>query len=111
MALPPGQPLSFRIRSLQLSYFRVSFSSSSSDFPLVSTMNLLKKKKLKTQKVKSPGSDFFFDDCPICRAMREAEKHGTTLSSSELVDAFTQARDKGAIVGGSLFDKREEKTN
>lgn len=45
----------------------------------------------------------YFDDCPICQAM----KHGLT-SESELKAAFQAAKDKGALVGGSWFEDEED---
>ncbi|MBU2037315.1 hypothetical protein KJ866_03925 [Patescibacteria group bacterium] len=46
----------------------------------------------------------FFDDCPICQAMKEG-KAGT---SEELKEAFQKAKEKGAIVGGEMFEKRDK---
>ncbi len=42
-----------------------------------------------------------FDDCPICQAMKEG-KAGTR---EELKKAFKKAKEKGAIVGGEMFDE------
>ncbi len=42
-----------------------------------------------------------FDDCPICQAMKEG-KDGTP---EELKEAFQKAKEKGAIVGGKMFDE------
>lgn len=49
----------------------------------------------------------FFDDCPICQAMKEAEKKSKDLSLPELAEAFGKAKKQGAVVGGSIFDKEE----
>lgn len=54
-------------------------------------------------------SDRFFDDCPICRAVREAEKKGRDLTEAELKEAFQKAKDEGAVVGGEWFEKSQEK--
>ena len=45
------------------------------------------------------SSDFFFDDCPICRAMKKAEEEGRQLSESELHKAFEKLKEKGGVVG------------
>lgn len=42
----------------------------------------------------------YFDDCPICRAMKKAEEEGRNLSLAELRAAFKAAKDQGAAVGG-----------
>lgn len=44
----------------------------------------------------------FFDDFPICRAMKEG-KAGT---EEELKEAFQKAKEKGAIVGGEWFEEK-----
>lgn len=64
----------------------------------------------KDKKVKSSDQDFYFDDCEICRAMKEAEDRGRGLTESELLESFRKAKSKGAIVGGEFFDE-EEKLN
>lgn len=58
----------------------------------------------KTVKVKSTkgednklvvsSSGFYFDDCPICQAMKKAEEEGRALSSSETKKAFEKANKK-----------------
>jgi len=45
------------------------------------------------------NNDFFFDDCPICQALKEGKN-----STKELKKAFLEAKKKGAIVGGEWFD-------
>lgn len=64
----------------------------------------------KAKKVKFSDSDFYGDDCEICRAMKEAEERGRDLTESELLESFRKARGKGAVVGGEFFEK-EEKLN
>ena len=44
--------------------------------------------------------DFYFDDCPICQAMKQAHEKGRELTESELKEAFRQAKAGGAVVGG-----------
>ena len=48
----------------------------------------------------------FFDDCPICQAMKAAKEKGIELSEEELKAAFRKAKKKGAIVGGEWFEKK-----
>lgn len=40
----------------------------------------------------------YFDNCPVCQAMREAEEKGVELSDSELLEAFEKSKEKGGIV-------------
>lgn len=49
--------------------------------------------------------DMFFDDCPICRAMKAAQDQGRELSMEELKAAFQKAKDEGGVVGGEWFEK------
>lgn len=65
----------------------------------------MKRKK----KVKFQDTEFYFDDCPICRAAKKAEDENRSLGEKELKNAFKKAKNKGAIVGGPLVDK--EKSN
>lgn len=51
----------------------------------------------------------FFDDCPICQAMKAAQERGKDLSLEELHQAFAKAKEGGAIVGGEWFDKKDGK--
>ena len=46
----------------------------------------------------------FFDDCPICRAMKEGRD-----SLEELKDAFREAKEQGHIVGGEMFGGEKDK--
>lgn len=59
----------------------------------------------KQKSVLFSSSPFYFDDCPICQAMKKAEKQGRSLSSEELKQAFKKAKKKGAVVGGPIFKK------
>lgn len=47
--------------------------------------------KDKKKHKKDSGDDFYFDDWPICRAMKKAEEKGRQLSSEELKKAFDEA--------------------
>ena len=45
----------------------------------------------------------FFDDCPICQAMKAAQGQGRELTQEEVKEAFKKAKERGAIVGGEWF--------
>jgi len=47
----------------------------------------------------------YFDDCPICQAMKEAKEEGRELALEELEEAFRQAKEQGHRVGGEMFKK------
>jgi len=49
---------------------------------------------MKKKKSVSP----YFDDCPICQAMKKAEEEGRNLSLEEVKKAFMEAKKKGGIV-------------
>lgn len=59
----------------------------------------MRKKQIKNNKATSE-----FDDCPICQAMKKAEEEGKELSLEELKEAFQEAGNRGAIVGGDLLN-------
>lgn len=40
------------------------------------------------------SSNSYYDDCPICRAMKKAEEEGRSLSEAELKEAFAKANGK-----------------
>ena len=40
------------------------------------------------------NSDGFFDDCPVCLALKEASKEGRELSQEELEVAFAEANEQ-----------------
>jgi len=42
-----------------------------------------------------------FNDCPICQAM----KKGKTGTLEGLKESFRKAREKGAMVGGEMFEE------
>jgi hypothetical protein len=52
---------------------------------------------------------WFFDDCPICQAMKAGQEQGRELTLEELKEVFKKAKEKGAIVAGEWFE--EEKNN
>jgi hypothetical protein len=56
--------------------------------------NFFMKKKL----AKNQKKEFYFDDCPICQAMKKAEEEGRSPSLNELKEAFRKAKKKGGIV-------------
>jgi len=49
----------------------------------------------------------FFDDCPICQAMKAAKEDNREISLSELKAAFQKAKDNGAVVGGEWFEEKK----
>lgn len=50
------------------------------------------------------GSEFKYDDnCPVCEAMKMAERRGRDLTETELAVAFIESKRRGHFVGGSLF--------
>lgn len=57
------------------------------------------------QTVVVSSSDSYYDNCPVCRAMKEAEEKGKNLNMVEIAEAFGKAKKQGAIVGGSPFSK------
>jgi hypothetical protein len=57
-----------------------------------------KKKKIKDEE--------FFDDCPICQAMKLAKEQGRELTEEELKEAFKKAKERGAVVGGEWFEEK-----
>ena len=54
---------------------------------------------------KTKHGEDFFDDCPICQAMKVAKDRGKDLSEKELIEAFKKANEGGAIVGGEWFEE------
>ena len=53
---------------------------------------MTKTKKIATPKMKLiSNSDEYFDDCPVCRAMKKAEEEGGELSQEELEKAIHKA--------------------
>lgn len=58
-------------------------------------------KKSEGKEILVSSSDTFYDDCPICQAMKKAEEEGRELSESELLEAFEKSKEKGAVVGKS----------
>lgn len=47
----------------------------------------------------------FFDDCPICQAMKAAKEQERELTQEELKEAFKKAKEGGAVVGGKWFEQ------
>lgn len=40
------------------------------------------------------SKSFYFDDCPICQAMKKADKEKRETSAEELIKAFKKAKKK-----------------
>lgn len=55
------------------------------------------------QTVVVSSSDSYYDDCPVCRAMKEAEKKGKNLNMVEIAEAFGKAKKQGGVVGGPIL--------
>lgn len=51
----------------------------------------MKTVKMGDNKVVFSSGDQFYDDCPICRAMRKAELEGKDIDPIELAKAFNEA--------------------
>ena len=68
--------------------------------PDISTVMSGEDKKIKKEE--------FFDDCPICRAMKTAQEQGKELTQEELKEAFKKAKEEGGMVGGEWFEKPKE---
>jgi len=99
-----GKNFPLKRRDFLWEYFRPEFLFGKK----IAILNINMKKKIKSsQKVKFAEAEFFYDDCEICRAMKEAEKSGRDLTEDELIASFRKAREKGAVVGGGIFDKEE----
>lgn len=62
-----------------------------------------------TKRNKFKDTDYYFDDCAICQYVKEMEKKGKPQTESKLKCAFEKQRQKGAVVGGSVFDGEENK--
>lgn len=63
----------------------------------------MKIKKQSKKQIRSQDTDFYFDDCAICRSMKEAENRGRDLTATELKQVFKEARNRGAVSGGPLL--------
>lgn len=54
----------------------------------------IKQKEIRIDKC---PDEFYFDDCPICRAMRAVDERGVLLSTQELKRVFKEANTKKGI--------------
>jgi len=59
----------------------------------------MEEKKLKDEE--------FFDDCPICQAMKLAKEQGREPTLEELKEVFKKAKEGGAMVGGEWFENKK----
>lgn len=62
-------------------------------------------------KIEAENKWEYFDDCPVCQAMKFAEENGRYPTSSELREAFKKAKEKGAVVGGEWFKEPDTPKN
>ena len=53
-----------------------------------------KDQKLEGELVNNFNEEDFFDDCPICQAMKAAKKEGRELLFDELQELFKKANEK-----------------
>ena len=63
-------------------------------------------KKTKRQK-KFKDTSYYFDDCAICQYTKQMDEKGSPQTESGLKVAFEKQRQKGAVVGGTAFDREE----
>ena len=54
-------------------------------------------------------TDYYFDDCAVCQHTKEMEEKGKPQTESGLKTAFEKQRQKGGVVGGSIFEEDEKK--
>ncbi|MBI2676377.1 MAG: hypothetical protein HYX21_00270 [Candidatus Yanofskybacteria bacterium] len=54
----------------------------------------MKTKSKKSKQVQSKDSDFYFNDCGICQAMKRADEKGKNLSSEGLKEIFDKQNKK-----------------
>ena len=59
--------------------------------------------RINAERSRSIKKEEFFDDCPICRAMKAAQEQGRELTLEELKETFKKAKEQGGIVGGEWF--------
>ncbi len=71
--------------------------------------DMSKKSKRKIAQVRPVTSGDYFDDCPVCQAMKQAGERGRDMSFDELTNAFREAKKQGAVVGGKIFDEEKKK--
>lgn len=55
------------------------------------------------------SSDQYFDDCPICQAMKKAEKEKRDLTEKEVKKAFKKAKKVKDAVVGDFSDKNQKR--
>lgn len=53
-----------------------------------------KKNEKEGQTILVSSSNTYYDDCPICQAMKKAEEEGRSLSEKEVKEAFAKANKK-----------------
>jgi len=51
--------------------------------------------------------DDFYDGCPLCRLMKQAEKEGRAVKMDELQEGLLAAEAGGGVVGGPLVEEGE----
>lgn len=69
------------------------------------------KRKKSKGNIEFQDSNFYFDDCPICCALKKAEEEGKNLTITELKQSFKEATAKAAVVEGPLIEDAENEVN
>ena len=59
-------------------------------------------------KIVFSSEEEFYDDCPICRAMRKAEKEKKDLDPMELAKAFNEANKMGGVSGSFVNNQKHD---
>ena len=67
----------------------------------------IKKDEMKFRVISGSDDEEFFDDCPVCQAMKAAQDSGKELTVKELKDAFKKAKEGGVLVGGEWFKNKK----
>ena len=56
-------------------------------------------------KIMKMQDEDFYDDCPICQALKKAKEEGREITTEEYIKASEKAKEQGAITGGPLLQK------
>lgn len=69
---------------------------------------MVTQKKTKIKK-KFKDTSYYFDDCAVCQYVKEIDEKGKPQTELGLKIAFEKQRQKGTIVGGSMFEEDEKR--
>jgi len=67
--------------------------------------------KIQMQKKLISSSNQYFDNCPICQAMKKANKENRSLSEQELRKAFEKAKKVKEAIVGNFPDEPKSTSN